>query len=359
MSVSYKNYPVLSLLTQAGGWMEVNKILACVQRSLVNAYIYSANKAGSRVTVTSDDIRKQIRPRTVSSMNLFGFVDETRRIDTAISDLVLNTNANAVYNDFDTACPGTLDEAVLPDYLKNILDHLFTTTDPIDRNYYVFEADNFPFYKLRFKDKDTLVDFANKCRLEGVVYKHIENVEYDKCQGYVDDDDFGNITREKRIAFLADALRILPFAITPDCENKYLYHTPDDGRYLVLTEEEETEYAKTVLTEPMFANNMIVNSPLYGTYLTTEGYDKCDTVTNENMREFLSDEKMFDLTGFLKDCFENNVCDLLCRNKDGIVILIEHPVRVRAFPQDETEPASDSQNSGTPSSKTKKRSAKE
>lgn len=328
MSANYKNYPVLSVLVQAGGWMEVSRILASVQHAVENAYIYSAAIAGKRVMDIDSNLTKIIRPRKISTMNLFGFVDETRRIDKILADLVTNTNGTNTYKNFDTACPGTIDEITLPYYLKDILDYLFSTDTAIDKGYYVFEAENFPFYKLKFKDKDTLVDFVNHCRLEGVVYKHIESVEYDKCQGYVDDDDFTNITTEKRIHFLADALRLLPFAITHDTKNKYLFHTPDDGNYLVLTEEEETAYATDAFREDML-NGRITETPGWEEYLTDEGRSIAKPA-KAIYKDYFTNKAYFDLDAFLTDHFEDT-CELICK-KEGIIILIEDPV-VMAIPQ--------------------------
>lgn len=332
MAANYKNYPTLSLLVQAGGWMEVNKILGRVQKIIENMHVYTAFKTESRIDAPDvDGITRLLRPRRIDTMNLFGYVNEVARLDREMAELTASVSGDRSL-DFDGACIRTLDEINLPPFLKAIMDRLFTTDTPLDKNCFIFEAENFPYYKLHFKDRDTLVDFANKCRLEGVIYKHVETVEYDKCQGYVDDEDYDNITREKRIEFLADALRLLPFAITPDTNDKYLFHTPDDGRYLVLTENEERDYAKKLLAHEIHTS---FTNGIYDEYITARGRETLDNgLATSDTESFMMNKELFDLDKFFDECFEGKLYDIICKNKKGIVILIQNPITVTAYPQD-------------------------
>lgn len=214
---NYSGMPVMSLLLQAGGWLEVNRQLQYLEQLFVLSYRYSAALHGQPAEIPDNDaLQACLSCRSPENLNLFGLLSEIKRLYDTLKAAVASMEQSDAFPDFASACTEVYDEAPLPAFLDKLYRRLFSLQPA--KSYVWLRTDNYPVCYMTFPDMSTLQDFAENTHMTGYIYKSSGKVDTLTNQ-FVDDSDFPEETDTVRKNLLADALRL---------EHSSVIHYQDD-----------------------------------------------------------------------------------------------------------------------------------
>lgn len=167
---NYTSFPTLSIMLQAGSWTHVRKLLDDISKMQINYYALANSRllAGEEL----DTFNALAQGAELDGMCLLDLLAYVQSAKTTLESLSSDDRLKPYLEPFAK----TAANYPLPAFLQNILNKLMQCQT--DTGYFLFMTDKgmLPAQHLRFKDKDTLVDFAENTGMTGSVFKHMDTI---------------------------------------------------------------------------------------------------------------------------------------------------------------------------------------
>lgn len=161
---NYATHPYIDIMLSAGTWTHVEKLFTKI--SDMYHMITAASNNSNDGAAELHRVKQMIKPKDTTDMCLLDYLDETNRLYEEIKE----------YTGFDII-PSADNTEPLPDFLQNLIN-TFMTCATGEKGYFLLVTNPgaLPSMQFRFKDRDTLVDFAQHMNLTGEVFKHVETI---------------------------------------------------------------------------------------------------------------------------------------------------------------------------------------